>query len=141
MGLKIEDHSGHNWDQDVLECLRQRTSSLTTMRTEPTESLQPLHLSHTSWQDADLQGADFSYSDLRNIDARYADLRGAKLEWADLGQSDLRCADLRGVKMKTARLTQAKLNGAVFDEYSQLPFTHREALAHGMVFARSQGES
>lgn len=63
-----------------------------------------------------------------------ADLSGANLSRADLSNADLRKANLIGAKMMMTNLKGAKLEGAVYNERTVLPFSQKEAEKRGMVF-------
>lgn len=66
--------------------------------------------------DVDLQGANFSKSNLRGVNLSFTDLRnadfsGAELTWSNLNRADLSGANLSGVNLTLAALMEANLTG------------------------------
>lgn len=103
---------------------------------------QSKDLRHAYLFEAELVGADFSGADLYRCQLGRANLQKANLQNANLAgaylyKADLRGADLRGAKfataLKGAELKHTKLEGALFDENTELPFSTAEALNRGMV--------
>lgn len=99
-------------------------------------------LRHAYLFEADMKGADLSGADLFRCQLSRANLQGANLQNANLAgaylfKADLRGADLRGAKfataLKGAELKTTRLEGATFDENTELPFSIAEALNRGMV--------
>jgi uncharacterized protein YjbI with pentapeptide repeats len=88
---------------------------------------------------ADLRQADLRKAHLSQANMAGADLRGANLEGAYMRKTDLRNADLRGAKFSTrlkgAELASTRLEGAVYDAATVLPFDDAKAKALGMVKA------
>ena len=88
---------------------------------------------------ADMRQADLRKAHLSRANMTGADLRGANLEGAYLRKTDLRNADLRGAKFSTrlkgAELASTRLEGAVYDASTVLPFDDAKAKALGMVKA------
>lgn len=93
--------------------------------------------------DARLMGADFSYAKAGRADFRDAHLNQAILYWTNLQSShlegaDLTQADLRGATLDLAWYDQTtRWSGAIFDEYTSLPFSEKDAFAFGMKFQSS----
>ena len=56
-----------------------------------------------------------------NLDLQSADLRRADLGMVQLTNADLRGADFRGTDMRKTALFGVELQGAVYDESTQLP--------------------
>jgi hypothetical protein len=77
----------------------------------------------------DLWGADMKNSDLKN-----ADLSGANLSRADLSGADLTGANLSGATLLLTKIKDIKLEGAIFNERTVLPFSRKEAEKRGMQF-------
>ncbi len=106
------------------------------------KDLRHTYLFQADLKSADLRGADLYRCQLGHADLRQADLRDAKLAGAYLHKADLRGADLRGakfaLKLKGAELKQTRLEGAIFDETTELPFSTEVALARGMMLAPSE---
>lgn len=74
-------------------------------------------LSKANFAGANLQGAYFGYSDLRDACLREADLseaslREARLAGADMSGANLRCANLARADLRGARLVAANLSSA-----------------------------
>ncbi|MBL7715365.1 MAG: pentapeptide repeat-containing protein [Bdellovibrionales bacterium] len=67
-----------------------------------------------------------------------SDLSGANLSRADLSNADLRKANLIGAKMLLTNVKGARLEGAVYNERTVLPFPAKEAEKRGMVFVPSR---
>jgi hypothetical protein len=81
-------------------------------------------------------GTDFSTQPLGDISLPGADLRLTRWRGATLG--DLTNADLRGADLRGAVLTSAtKLEGAIFDQYTALPFARTRARGRGMEYQTS----
>ena len=85
--------------------------------------------------DAYLRGANLTDADLTGADLTKADLRGADLKDADLKDADLTKADLRGADLAGAPVDdKTKLNEALFDSSTQLPFDQdRAQRKYGML--------
>lgn len=77
----------------------------------------------------DLWGSDLKAAALSN-----SNLSGANLPRSVLSGADLTGADLSGANLIMAKLGDAKLQGAIFNERTILPFDRKEALRRGMVF-------
>jgi hypothetical protein len=63
----------------------------------------------------------------------YANFRNAKFYFANLTNANLAGADLRG-----AIIEFSKLDGAIFDQYTKLPFSHNVALGFGMIYIETK---
>lgn len=61
-----------------------------------------------------------------------ADLNNINLSVANLSFADLRYADLRNTNLSQALLYGARLEGALFNEKTSLPFSKSSALSMGM---------
>jgi len=84
-------------------------------------SLRGQYLWRADLSDADLNGADFSLTDLsdsllRNCCAIAATFEGADLRRADFSGSDLRLANFRGADLRGADLRFSDIGGADFSE-------------------------
>jgi uncharacterized protein YjbI with pentapeptide repeats len=124
----IEDYSGHNWDVDAASAVEEIGVLAASEADSPVVS-QSADLS-----EADLQAADLSHADLTGSNLSKANLRQARLDRANLEDADLRGADLRSTHLSAARVAGAKLYGALFDQWTDLPFTKQDALRLGMVY-------
>jgi uncharacterized protein YjbI with pentapeptide repeats len=76
-------------------------------RSQPPPLLKNAYLSHASWQNADLRGAD-----LRDAHLHHADLRNARMLGANLTCAKLRCADLCGATLPRVEAPHADFTGA-----------------------------
>jgi len=83
---------------------------------------------------SDLHGADLRHADLRNANLNKANLCEARLDKADLRGADLRGADLRSAHLAAARVQETRLHGAMFNQWTDLPFDKNEALKKGMIY-------
>lgn len=102
------------------------------------KDLRFAYLFEADLKGADLHGADLYRSQLGGADLRYADLRNASIAGAYLYKTDLRGADLRGAKFAQelkGALKKTRLDGALFDASTVLPFSAEEAVSRGMVRA------
>lgn len=138
--LTVADVSGQNWDDMAISLLKasihmNETSLLVAYTngsaTRTSESLpgKGSDLSHSDLHDADLRHADLRLSNLR-----HANLRNTRLDRANLEGADLRGADLRSAHLASANLAAARLEGAVFDQWTDLPFPNKVALQQGMIY-------
>lgn len=90
---------------------------------------------------ADLHGADLSRANLRGANLSKANLSKARLDHANLEQADLRGADLRAAHLPAAKLENAHLYGALFDQWTDLPFKKDDALKRGMIYLELSTET
>ena len=77
----------------------------------------------------DLWGADMKNANLKDVD-----LSGANLSRADLTGANLTGANLSGASMMLTKIKDARLEGAIFNERTILPFSRQDAEKRGMVF-------
>jgi hypothetical protein len=77
--------------------------------------LDRIDLREAKLSEADLGGADLSWTDLREADLTMADLSGAHLRWAKLRRVDLSNATLREADLREADLRGADLHKADLD--------------------------
>ena len=126
--IAVADVSGKNWDEAVSNLLVAHHESYFERHDGPCLNA------------ADLRGSDLSSVDLNQADLSHANLSKVHLDRASLVAADLRGADLRGACLIEADLRQARLEGAIFDRTTQLPFTEFEAISKGMVFESSDSE-
>jgi hypothetical protein len=80
---------------------------------------------------ADLSGLDLTSRSHRGADFRFARFQGAKV--GDLSGADLRGADLRGALL----LPESRFQGALYDQFTALPFGREEARSHGLIYKPS----
>ena len=92
-------------------------------------AVMPGFNSKTPGECGDLWGKDLKAAQLP-----LANMSGANLPRADLSGADLTGADLSGANMIMTKLTDTKLEGAIFNERTVLPFDRKEALRRGMIF-------
>lgn len=94
---------------------------------------------------ANLQAVNFSRSRLIRADLRQVRIDSCSLYWANLQNARLEGADLSFCDLRGATLDLAWVNadtrfkGAVFDEYTALPFSRTFAKSIGMKFIASEG--
>jgi uncharacterized protein YjbI with pentapeptide repeats len=75
---------------------------------------QSMGLMHTEMGSANLEGADFSKTDMGHADMSFANLKGANFEGADLTRAVLTGADASGANFTGADLAGAELDGVNF---------------------------
>jgi len=75
------------------------------------ECLSFLNLENAFLHISDCAGANFEYSNLRNIQAYHCCFQGANLAGADLQRAWLRSANLEGANLKGAKLRGARIKG------------------------------
>ncbi|MDO8974890.1 pentapeptide repeat-containing protein [Reyranella sp.] len=80
------------------------------------QSFAHQQLVNAAWDNADLEGADLTFTNLRGSTLREANLRGATLRNTNFGGADLSGADLRGADLFGAKFVDAKLRGAKLEE-------------------------
>ena len=116
-------------------------------------------LMNVSWTGGAFNYADFSrtalddvrfdrgwmpHSSFRSAAAKVVSFASAALGWADFSNFDcqvscsfnnsyMRGADLRGADLWHAQFVFTDLRGAVFDQFTRLPFSRGEAFRRGMV--------
>ena len=144
----IQDASGKNWDVAAINATDELASrpqshgqsdgAASTLDFQIADRAD-LHLglgvsTSTDLSEADLHGADLRRAELEDTNLRKSDLRGARLENAKLARSDLRGADLRAARLASADVSEAKFYGALFDQWTELPFSKQEALKRGMIY-------
>jgi Pentapeptide repeats (8 copies) len=74
-----------------------------------------------SFQNAILEGTDFSDADLRSADFSRALLANADFRGADLEGADLSHAFFKGANLRTSNLKDVNLSGAIFDDKTVWP--------------------
>lgn len=97
------------------------------------------------FKEATLIGTVFNLGDLTRAQIRDSNMQKASLYWVAMNEAvlvgvDLRDADLRGASLHRAMIWETLFTGAVFDEYTWLPFTRQEAEARGMIYTPSDLE-
>ena len=86
-----------------------------------------------------LTGANLKLTNLTNTNLEEANLiranlQGADLKGADLSKAFLIGADLRGAKLQQTNLEQLpRLDGAIYDDTTELPFSDERARGYGMI--------
>ncbi|MCP3137586.1 pentapeptide repeat-containing protein [Pyxidicoccus xibeiensis] len=84
----------------------------------------------TRWDDASLEGAVFTASNLARSSFRRARLRDARFDRASLNHADLRNADLRDTSLYLCDLEDALLTNCQFDPPRVYPRTDRDFVRH-----------
>jgi uncharacterized protein YjbI with pentapeptide repeats len=86
------------------------------------------HLQGSNFRYADLEYTEIVKSDLSSADLSHAILRGATMK-----DCDLRWADLRGADLSECSIYSCRLQNALIDEHTILPFSKAQAKKMGMV--------
>jgi uncharacterized protein YjbI with pentapeptide repeats len=95
------------------------------------------NFNRSTLEHASLKGARLKDASFRDASLVGADLSGAHLNGADFSGADLRGANLSGARMEPTFFRakiEAKLDGALFDKDTKLPFSRAQAKQLGMVF-------
>lgn len=107
-------------------------------------NFQEAELNGARLTEAKLYSAKFNRARMGRADFRGADLRFASFYWANLQNARLEGADLSHADLRGATLDLAWFNGgtvftgAVFDEYTSLPFSRHQAKSFGMTYVVSE---
>jgi uncharacterized protein YjbI with pentapeptide repeats len=137
VGAVWAEDAGFRFNEESGRCEKEGAPGLNPGFVGECGDLSRVYLFGENLRGKNLRGAVFARADLAHADLSGADLRGASLAGAYLYRADLSGADLRDAVFSTrlgrAQLYRVRLEGAVFDACTVLPFSPGDALARRMV--------
>lgn len=95
-------------------------------------------IASSDFHGSDFKNANVEYAEITNSDFSSTNFKNASLRGSQIIDSDFSDADLRGAKLKNCVFTNTNLNGAIFDESTELPFSQRHAHEVGMELMNSE---
>lgn len=99
------------------------------------------NFSHANLEKADFSGSSFYSRGSRETSFENANLRLTKFRDAKLLNVNLKGSDLRGADLLDISFQQCAWEGAIYDQYTKLPFSEATAETLGMSFSDSGSET
>jgi uncharacterized protein YjbI with pentapeptide repeats len=119
-----------NWQMSFINIL---SSELSYANLE-LANLVGSNIQSSSFHGANLRYADLEYAEINKSDFNTADLTGANLMGCNLKDCDFSYADLRGANLAECVVKKTKMQDAIYDGQTILPFDKAQARKLGMVY-------